>query len=250
TGRIVSPALARAVAAVAAAHRVSGSTVLLTAAAVLVAAGQGHRTAAVMPIVGNRTSAAHRDLVTTLSQDGLFILDTGTDSGTGTTPDTPTFTDLLPTAYRAALRAYRAAVYDPAAWDALGVRLRTETGAEVHPYCCFNDMRLVERPAPPGPAPTAAELAELRGRTAFGFPATQERVACRYCLHITEEGDALAVSLTADTAYLPPETVRAHLYGIEELIVAAASGRSLPLTGVRELLETTTTTAAAEEVRA
>ncbi|WP_239008860.1 condensation domain-containing protein [Streptomyces sp. S8] len=245
TGRIVSPALARAVAAVAAAHRVSGSTVLLTAAAVLVAAGQGHRTAAVMPIVGNRTSAAHRDLVTTLSQDGLFILDTGT--GTGTTPDTPTFTDLLPTAYRAALRAYRAAVYDPAAWDALGVRLRTETGAEVHPYCCFNDMRLVERPAPPGPAPTAAELAGLRGRTAFGFPATQERVACRYCLHITEEGDALAVSLTADTAYLPPETVRAHLYGIEELIVAAASGRSLPLTGVRDLLETT---AAAEEVRA
>ncbi|MER7852245.1 condensation domain-containing protein [Streptomyces bacillaris] len=241
TGRIVSPALARAVAAVAAAHRVSGSTVLLTAAAVLVAAGQGHRTAAVMPIVGNRTSAAHRDLVTTLSQDGLFILDTGT------TPDTPTFTDLLPTAYRAALRAYRAAVYDPAAWDALGVRLRTETGAEVHPYCCFNDMRLVERPAPPGPAPTAAELAGLRGRTAFGFPATQERVACRYCLHITEESDALAVSLTADTAYLPPETVRAHLYGIEELIVAAASGRSLPLTGVRDLLETT---AAAEEVRA
>ena len=95
------------------------------------------------------------------------------------------------------------------------------------------------------PAPAAAELAELRGRTAFGFPATQERVACRYCLHITEEGDALAVSLTADTAYLPPETIRAHLYGIEELIVAAASGRSLPLTGVRDLLEAT-----AEEVRA
>ncbi|MFF5828762.1 condensation domain-containing protein [Streptomyces bacillaris] len=242
TGRIVSPALARAVAAVAAAHRVSGSTVLLTAAAVLVAAGQGHRTAAVMPIVGNRTSTAHRDLVTTLSQDGLFILDTDT---AGASPSPPTFTDLLPTAYRAALRAYRAAVYDPAEWDALGERLRTEAGAEVHPYCCFNDMRLVERPAPPGPAPAAAELAELRGRTAFGFPATQERVACRYCLHITEEGDALAVSLTADTAYLPPETIRAHLYGIEELIVAAASGRSLPLTGVRDLLEAT-----AEEVRA
>lgn len=99
-------------------------------------------------------------------------------------------------------------------------------------------MRLVERPAPPGPAPTAAELAELGGRTVFGFPATQERVACRYCLHITEEGDALAVSLTADTAYLPPETIRAHLYGIEELVVTAAAGRSPLLAGVRELLET------------
>lgn len=233
TGRIVSPALARAVAAVAAAHRVSGSTVLLTAAAVLVAAGQGHRTAAVMPIVGNRTAAGHRDLVTTLSQDGLFVLDLAAAG----TPE-PSFTDLLPAAYRSALRSYRAAVYDPVEWDALGERMRTERGAEVHPYCCFNDMRLVERPAPPGPAPTAGELAELGGRTVFGFPATQERVACRYCLHITEEGDALAVSLTADTAYLPPETIRAHLYGIEELIVRAAAGRSPLLAGVRELLET------------
>lgn len=233
TGRIVSPALARAVAAVATAHRVSGSTVLLTAAAVLVAAGQGHRTAAVMPIVGNRTVAGHRDLVTTLSQDGLFVLDLAAAG----TPE-PSFTDLLPAAYRSALRSYRAAVYDPVAWDALGERMRTERGAEVHPYCCFNDMRLVERPAPPGPAPTAAELAELRGRTVFGFPATQERVACRYCLHITEEGDALAVSLTADTAYLPPETIRAHLYGIEELVVASAAGRTPLLTGLRELLET------------
>ncbi|XQE88028.1 condensation domain-containing protein [Streptomyces microflavus] len=233
TGRIVSPALARAVAAVATAHRVSGSTVLLTAAAVLVAAGQGHRTAAVMPIVGNRTAAGHRDLVTTLSQDGLFVLDLAAAG----TPE-PSFTDLLPAAYRSALRSYRAAVYDPVEWDALGERLRTERGAEVHPYCCFNDMRLVERPAPPGPAPTAAELAELGGRTVFGFPATQERVACRYCLHITEECDALAVSLTADTAYLPPETIRAHLYGIEELVVTAAAGRSPLLAGVRELLET------------
>ncbi|MFB6655265.1 condensation domain-containing protein [Streptomyces microflavus] len=233
TGRIVSPALARAVAAVATAHRVSGSTVLLTAAAVLVAAGQGHRTAAVMPIVGNRTAAGHRDLVTTLSQDGLFVLDLAAAG----TPE-PSFTDLLPAAYRSALRSYRAAVYDPVEWDALGERLRTERGAEVHPYCCFNDMRLVERPAPPGPAPTAAELVELAGRTVFGFPATQERVACRYCLHITEEGDALAVSLTADRAYLPPETIRSHLYGIEELVVTSAAGRSPLLAGVRELLET------------
>ncbi|MFD8620393.1 condensation domain-containing protein [Streptomyces sp. NPDC059513] len=233
TGRIVSPALARAVAAVATAHRVSGSTVLLTAAAVLVAAGQGHRTAAVMPIVGNRTAPGHRDLVTTLSQDGLFVL----DLEAARTPD-PSFADLLPAAYRAALRSYRAAVYDPVEWDALGERMRAERGAEVHPYCCFNDMRLVERAAPPGPAPTVAQLAELRGRTVFGFPATQERVACRYCLHITEEDDALAVSLTADTAYLPPETIRAHLYGIEELVVAAACGRAPLLSGVAELLDT------------
>ncbi|MFE3518188.1 condensation domain-containing protein [Streptomyces sp. NPDC059166] len=238
TGRIVSAALARAVGAVAAAHRVSGSTVLLAASAALAAAGEGHRTAAVMPIVGNRTAPAHRDLVSTLSQDGLFVLDL--DRAAGQEPAGgagPVFTDLLPAAYRSALRAYRAAVYDPVEWDALGERLRAEYGTEVHPYCCFNDMRLVERPAPAGPAPSPAELERLRGRTRFGFPATQDKVACRYCLHITEEDDALAVSLTADTAYLPPEVIRAHLYAMEELVVASASGRPPLVTRLRDLLD-------------
>ncbi|MEW2171210.1 condensation domain-containing protein [Streptomyces sp. NPDC007027] len=289
TGRLVSPALARAVGAVAAAHRVSGSTVLLTASAALVAAGEGHRTAAVMPIVGNRATGALRDLVSTLSQDGLFVLDladaaaptepsglgdavdsTGTagfpepsglaepsglpeaaglaepsgraEAAGGPGPVTggpePTFTDLLPAAYRAALRAYRAAVYDPVEWDALGERLSAEYGTDVHPYCCFNDMRLVERVLPAGPPATPQELAEARRRTVFGFPATQDRVACRYCLHVTEEGDALAVSLTADTAYLPPEAIRAHLYALEELVVASAAGAPPPLSGLRTLLET------------
>ncbi|OCC09724.1 condensation domain-containing protein [Streptomyces sp. PTY087I2] len=244
TGRIVSPALARAVAAVAATHRVSGSTVLLTASAALVAAGEGHRTAAVMPIVGNRSAVALRDLVSTLSQDGLFVLDLAaaernTEDGEGEKEGAGAarFTDLLPAAHRAALRAYRAAVYDPVEWDALGERLRTEYGREVHPYCCFNDMRLVERPVPEGPRPTPRELAEARRRTAFGFPATQDRVACRYCLHITEEGDALAVSLTADTAYLPPEAIRAHLYAMEELIVTSAAGSPPPIPDLRALLE-------------
>ncbi|MCI4039670.1 condensation domain-containing protein [Streptomyces sp. TRM75563] len=249
TGRIVSPALARAVAAVAAAHGVSGSTVLLTASAALVAAGEGHRTAAVMPIVGNRTAEALRDLVSTLSQDGLFILDLAAaerkhddGDGAGDGDGAARFTDLLPAAHRAALRAYRAAVYDPVEWDALGERLHTEYGSEVHPYCCFNDMRLVERPVSEGPRPApqepAEELTEARRRTAFGFPATQDRVACRYCLHITEEGDALAVSLTADTAYLPPEAIRAHLYAMEELIVTSAAGGPPLVAELRALLET------------
>ncbi|MFD5764496.1 condensation domain-containing protein [Streptomyces sp. NPDC127049] len=219
TGRLVSAALPRAVDAVAVAHGVSGSTVLLTAAAALVAAGQGHRAAAVMPIGGNRAAERRRTLVSTLSQDALFVLEL---------PDDPdgeaVFTDLLAGAWPAALAGYRAGAYDPVGWDALLERAARDRGAEVHPYCCFNDMRLVDRAAATGPAPTAAELADLRRRTVLDFPATQERVACRYCLHLTGDATALTVTLTADTAYLPPEAIHAQLRGIEEVVVASAAG--------------------------
>ncbi|TXS12629.1 non-ribosomal peptide synthetase condensation domain protein [Streptomyces sp. adm13(2018)] len=231
TGRLVSTVLPRAVDTVAAAHGVSGSTVLLTAAAALVAAGQGHRTAAVMPIAGNRAAAGLRSLVSTLSQDALFVLELPEDRTGGAV-----FTDLLAGAWPAALAGYRAAAYDPAGWDALLERMTRERGTEVHPYCCFNDMRLVDRAAATGPAPGTRELHELRRRTVLDFPATQERVACRYCLHLTGDAAALTVTLTADTAYLPPRTIHAHLRGIEEIVVASAVGSPPPLSRLAELL--------------
>lgn len=231
TGRLVSAALPRAVDAVAAAHGVSGSTVLLTAAAALVAAGQGHRAAAVMPIAGNRAAEERRTLVSTLSQDALFVLEL---------PEGPSgeavFTDLLAGAWPAALAGYRAAAYDPVGWDALLERAARDRGTEVHPYCCFNDMRLVDRAAASVPAPGAQELAGLRRRTVLDFPATQERVACRYCLHVTGDAAALTVTLTADTAYLPPDAIHAHLRGIEEVVVASAAGAPPPLSGLAGLL--------------
>lgn len=117
---------------------------LLTASAALVAADQGHSVATVMPIAGNRAAQDHRTLVSTLSQDALFVLRMDDVPG----PDAD-FTDLLAGAWPAALAGYRAAAYDPADWDALLDRAAQERGTEVHPYCCFNDMRLAERPATP-----------------------------------------------------------------------------------------------------
>ncbi|WP_395297456.1 condensation domain-containing protein [Kitasatospora hibisci] len=173
TGRLVSRALGRATDTLAAAHGVSGSTVLLAGCAVLVAADQGHPLATVLPIAGNRAVRDHRELVGTLSQDALFVLDLPPDART-------TFPDLLPVAWRAALAGYRAAAYHPSAWEELRERVGRERGTEVHPYCCFNDMRLVDRPLPDGPPATAEELAAARTESTLDFPATQELVACRY----------------------------------------------------------------------
>ncbi|MEU0552410.1 condensation domain-containing protein [Dactylosporangium sp. NPDC006015] len=221
TGRIVSTALPGAVDALAAQHGVSGSTVLLTAAGALAAAAGGHPTTAVMPIVGNRFTTGHRDLVSTLSQDGLFVLDV----------DRPTFGALLRPGWQAALRGYRAAAYDPAGWDAMLADAEAARGEPVHPYCCFNDMRLIDG----RPLRTATDLRALQRDTRFDFPATQERVACRYCLHVTLDGQALVVTLTADTAYLPPAAIEAHLRAIEELLVRAA-GSDVPMSTLTGLL--------------
>jgi len=221
TGRIVSGAMSGAVDSLAATYGVSGSTVLLTAAGALAAAAGGHGTTAVMPIAGNRFAAAHRDLVSTLSQDGLFVLDL----------DRPTFGELLRPGWQAALRGYRAAAYDPVGWDAMLASSAAARGVPVHPYTCFNDMRLVEG----HPAPSAVELRARQRDTRVDFPAAQDRVACRYCLHVTAEPGALVVTLTADTAYLPPAAIEAHLRAIEELLVRAA-GAAVPTSALAGLL--------------
>lgn len=225
TGRIVSTALSGAVDALAAQHGVSGSTVLLTAAGALAAAAGGHPTTAVMPIVGNRFTTGHRDLVSTLSQDGLFVLDV----------DRPTFGALLRPGWQAALRGYRAAAYDPAGWDAMLADAAAARGEPVHPYTCFNDMRLVTPLAGDRPAPAATELRARQRDTRVDFPATQERVACRYCLHVTLGAQALVVTLTADTAYLPPAAIEGQLRAIEELLVRAA-GEDVPMTALTGML--------------
>ncbi|OKJ72880.1 condensation domain-containing protein [Streptomyces sp. CB02460] len=227
SGRLVSEALMRATDTLAAAHRISGSTVLMTALAALVAAEGGHPAAAMMPIVANRAAEDRRDLVAMLSQDAPFLLDTA---------GAERFTDLLPVAWRAALAGYRAASYDPVAWEALRERVGRERGTPVHPYCCYNDQRFFVRPPDEGPPPSAAELRAARARTEFGFPATEDKLGCRYCVHVTEQEGVLAVMLTADTAYLPPPRIRAHLWALEEMVVASACGEAPLLAGLPALL--------------
>ncbi|WP_424641460.1 condensation domain-containing protein [Embleya sp. AB8] len=228
TVRLVSTALTRAADAVALRHRLSASAVLLAGAAVLAARAGGRDTAVMLPIVANRFRADSRDLVSTLSQEGLFVLDLDPAAR---------FSELLPAAWQASLRAYRSAGYDPDRWNELMLRITAERGTPIRPFCCFNDMRLVDRPPAPGPAPTTAELdAERRGSRVEAVGG-HEFIACRYCMHVIAEGDALVVSVTGDTAYLPVHALEAHLVALEDLLVRAASGRELPigaLTGFAE----------------
>ncbi|MEV4243034.1 condensation domain-containing protein [Streptosporangium canum] len=208
--QIVSRALDLAVQRIAALHGVSTSTVLLAASSVLVGAVTGHDVCAMLPIVGNRFRADTANAVTTLSQEGLFVLDLRGDA---------TFADLLRRAKPAALRAYRSAYHDPDDRDRLTARISRERGAEIHPYCCFNDMRFIDRVDASHDERTVRQAME---ETTLTWPLSQDRLNCRFCLHVTGEPGGLGVSLTADTRFLPRPAMERYLYDLESLLVEAA----------------------------
>ncbi|WP_051864610.1 condensation domain-containing protein [Streptosporangium roseum] len=208
--QIVSRALDLAVQRIAALHGVSTSTVLLAASSMLVGAVTGHDVCAMLPIVGNRFRADTANAVTTLSQEGLFVLDLRGDA---------TFADLLRRAKPAALRAYRSAYHDPDDRDRLTARISRERGAEIHPYCCFNDMRFVDRVDASHDERT---VRQAMAETALTWPLSQDRLNCRFCLHVTGEPGGLGVSLTADTRFLPRPAMERYLYDLESLLVEAA----------------------------
>ncbi|WP_084959458.1 condensation domain-containing protein [Thermoactinospora rubra] len=201
---LASPALDLAVRAVAWRHRVSTSTVLLAATAQLAARYGGHRTSAVLPIAANRFRKDTRGIVSTLSQEGLFTLDV----------DRP-FPDLLRPAEAAAVRAYRSAYHDPADRRRVVAAESERRGEPVHPGCCFNDMRLAD----PGPADCPPErLDAALEQTTLTWPLSQDRLNCRFCVHVSAEG----VSLTADTRYLSRASMEGYLRDLEGLLVETA----------------------------
>ncbi|GAA3124861.1 hypothetical protein GCM10010466_14640 [Planomonospora alba] len=206
---LVSRAAELAVRRIAALRAVSTSTVLLAAAAALTGTVTGHDVCAMLPIVANRFRAGTAGAVTTLSQEGLFVLDLRRGS----------FAELLRAAGPAALSAYRSAYHDPRDRDRLTAEASRERGTPVHPYCCFNDMRFADRA---GPVPGEAEVRRAAAETALSWPLRQERLNCRFCLHVTAEPGGLGVSLTADTRFLPRPVMERYLLDLESLLVEAA----------------------------
>ncbi|WP_433254101.1 condensation domain-containing protein [Streptosporangium sp. CA-135522] len=207
--RIVSRALDMAVQRIAAVHGVSTSTVLLAASSALVGTATGHDVCAMLPIVGNRFRGDTANAVTTLSQEGLFVLDLRQGG----------FADLLKAARPAALRAYRSAYHDPDDRDRLTERVGRERGTRIHPYCCFNDMRFVDRVDASHDEQTVRRAMD---ETTLTWPLSQDQLNCRFCLHVTAEPGGLGVSLTADTRFLPRPAMERYLRDLESLLVEAA----------------------------
>ncbi|MER7752038.1 condensation domain-containing protein [Kitasatospora sp. NPDC097643] len=199
-----SPALPAAVERVAAAHRVSSSSVLLAATAAMTARLSGSPEAVLNVVVNNRFLPELTNAVSVVVGDGLFHL-----------PDTTgEFGDIVRRTHAAAIGAYRHAYYDRLELDAELEQLTAEGVPLADRSCVFNDTRELAAPAPAPAEPDGGERTTLTWPVEFA-----PRPGLTYALDALRSPDALSLALTADPAALPRPAMERFLYGVEELIL-------------------------------
>lgn len=200
-----SPTLPRAVDRVAAAHRVTSSSVLLAATAAMTARLSGSTDAVLNVVVSNRFLPELTNAVSVVAGDGLFHL-----------PDaTAEFGDVVRRTNAAAIGAYRHAYYDKLRLEAEIGRLAAEGVPLADRSCIFNDTRELVTASP--------DTGTGEDATTLTWPVEFEpRPGLTYALDALQSPGALSLTMTADPAVLPRPAMERFLYGIEELILTEA----------------------------
>ncbi len=197
----------------AARHRVSTATVVLAATAALIGEWTGHEHSALFTMVNNRYQAGYQDAISKLNQVGLFVCELSSRPG---------LDELIPRAWQSALRAYRHAYYDPLVMDETLREIGRPPGSGLEPFCYFNDLRLPVSVAEEGPLPEPKAVQEALEHTTLTWPETLERFAWRFRLQVLDAPRGVGLSITADSAYLPPRQMEKFLYELEMMMVRAA----------------------------
>jgi hypothetical protein len=180
-------------------HKVSSSTVFLAAMMKQAAELTGQRVLGMRTIVSNRFRADQRDVVSTISQEGLVVLDFGE----------PDFGTLVCQAWQVALRGYKFAQFDPYEME------RAMSLQPVTSFGCFNDLRLVQRAEP---LPASVDSAFVDSGATLHWTSTMDRNICDFRVHVAD-GE---ISLAADTGLMSPEEIEGYLRDVESLLVKAA----------------------------
>ncbi|RKR89632.1 condensation domain-containing protein [Micromonospora pisi] len=199
-------------------HRVTSSTVLLTATTVVLARRSGNEVVGLYTMVSNRALDGYREAVANLAQLGLAVVDLA---------DRPSFANLLPTVWRAALDAYRHAYYDPSDLRRTPESTGYPSAPGTSPHCYFNDIRLATDLDLFGRATSEAEVRAAMTGTTFSWLEHLDDFPWRTRVEVVDRPGALGFILTADSAYLPPEEAESFLRELEQLLVDAAF-RDLP----------------------
>ena len=211
--RMDSRALAFTAARLAAECQVSvGSTVLAATAAAL-AALSGQPTCVLVLVVGNRYDEEIRGMLGPASQDGLFVIDL--PGGT--------IADAVRATHRAATIAYFSGHYDPVAIEELVQVVAAERGVRFDLTLLYNDLSDFADQAGGGGLPVSQVGArKLLGETVIVPERTWEGQLCKMYLAAVPSADNCRLTLIGDTAYLPLDSMRALLFGIEKIVFEAA----------------------------
>lgn len=204
-GGITSRRAARALERAAERTGVSPHSVLLAAMAVLVGRHTGRDRCSMRIVAGNRGRPELRHAVGNLSQESPLVVDLRGG----------TFQEVLKAARTAALQAQRHGRYDPRRAAAI------LAGHDVDLDVCFNDLWTPTRQGAGSGAGSGAEPAE----TVFEWEEKVDRASVTFFLEafeVLDDPDAVRLSLFADTAHLPPATIRVFLDALEGLLVTLA----------------------------
>ncbi len=207
-----SPALARAVEQVAAAHRASSSSVLLAATSMMTARLSGSPDTSLQVVVNNRFLPPLTHAVSTVAQEGFFHL-----------PDADKdLPDVLGRAHATALATYRNAYYDKRHLDQDIEQLTQQGTPLTDRSCVFNDTRIL-MPDQPADALPPIPLAHARTLTTLTWPTEFDpRPGLTFALDALQAPGSLELAMTADSTLIPRPDMERFLYGIEDLILTEA----------------------------
>jgi hypothetical protein len=195
-GTLRSPALRGALARLGS----DSGHVLLAAYAVAVGEVAGLRPAVIQPSVSNRFRPGLGEVVGVSMQRGLCVLDTA---------DTD-FAGLVDRARRASLAASKHAYYHPIRNAALVEAVERERGPEFAPTFHFNDRRI------------ARDGGTSTGPTIFDWIEGRDRPYEPFMIHVDDTGDAVALTVTMDTAVVSAEHAEAVVRSMESTVLSWA----------------------------
>ncbi|WNI19427.1 condensation domain-containing protein [Actinacidiphila sp. ITFR-21] len=208
-----SPALLRAVDHVAAVHGVSGSSVVLAAAARQVSRLSRAPEPLLQVVVNNRFLPGMSQTITTLAQEGLFHLRTADED----------FGALVRRVHAGALGAYRYASYDKRLLDRDIAELRGRLPDLADHSCFLNDTREPELFRPSAEDTEPPPLASARELTTLDWPVEfPPRKNLSFAMDVVDVPGAVELAMTADSALIPRSDMASFLRGIEDAVVEDA----------------------------
>ncbi|MFG1849339.1 condensation domain-containing protein [Micromonospora carbonacea] len=210
-----SAAVAAAAATLAARTRTSFSTVLLCLTTLVLTAYNGHDTAVLKLITGNRLDRRSRDLIALNTLDALLAF---------TVPRDVDLLTAIRQTHRPAFDAYRRAQCDPRAVATVVEESGRRRGVSFDLSTYFNNGHRGNDWAVTGPEPGPDRLAELRRESRYTRLDPLPRSDMKFMVAASNGGAGVCrLGLLVDTTYLPGALGETIVRGIETLLCDAVA---------------------------